>query len=53
VSYQFPGLALLSSALIACMVTLATPRDRLWMVTSVAAAMVTLGMVAGYISLSA
>jgi hypothetical protein len=51
-AYQLPGFALLSSAVIGGFVILAVPRDRLWAITSVTAAVVTAGMVVSLISLS-
>jgi hypothetical protein len=51
-AYQIPGLLLLLSALTAAIIILAGPRDRLWMVATVAATVVTVGMTASFISLS-
>ena len=51
-AYQLPGFALLISALIGATVVLAVPRDRLWGIASITAAVVTAGMVVSLISLS-
>ncbi len=52
-AYQLPSFALLLATLIAATVTLVAPRDKLWTLAATAAAIVTLGMVASYIALTA
>lgn len=51
-AYQIPGLLLLASALVAGTLTLAAPTEKLWAIASFAAAVVTLGMVVSYVSLT-
>ena len=51
-AYQIPSYLLLLSALIGAIVIFAGPRDRLWLAATVAAMIVTSGMVVSYISLS-